>query len=87
VIAIDNAGPKETIEHSKTGFLLANNSRDWSEKMRWMVEREDDLQLMRKNCQKRMLDHFEFKSFQKKFIRILLSLTEKLADPGKVKTH
>ena len=60
VIAIDNAGPKETVLHEKTGFLLENDAEQWSQKMIWMVEEQGELKQMKLNCVERMLQNFEF---------------------------
>lgn len=86
VIAIDNAGPKETIEHESTGFLLPNDAKEWSQKMRWMVERDlKTVTDMQEFCIQRMLNYFEFKNFAKHFLAILSSLTSSHQNGGKGK--
>ena len=39
VIAVNNGGPTETVEHEKTGFLVPNNPIKWSEYMTLIVRR------------------------------------------------
>lgn len=43
VIAVNSAGPTETVEQGITGFLLPDDIHEWSEKMRWMVEADDSV--------------------------------------------
>jgi len=37
VIAVDFAGPRETVKEGVTGFLLKSNPEDWSNKMILLV--------------------------------------------------
>ena len=37
VIAINNGGPRETVGHKETGFLVPKNAKKWSEYMLLLV--------------------------------------------------
>lgn len=47
VIAINNGGPLETVEHEKTGFLLENDASIWSEHMSLFVSQESKMKKMK----------------------------------------
>lgn len=77
VIAIDNGGPKETIAHGETGYLIENDAAKWSEYMsKFVTEAETQLK-MRDKCIQRILDKFEFLAFSKNVGQIFNSFESK----------
>ena len=61
VIAINNGGPKETVSHGNTGYLLENDPKTWFQHMaKFSTATEKELSAFRQRCKQRMYDLFEF---------------------------
>lgn len=71
VIAISNGGPKETVVHGRTGYLLENDSRSWGEHMRILATDHQARQEWGQASIAHVTKHFGFEKFCRDLDRIL----------------
>ncbi|MGI0141131.1 MAG: glycosyltransferase [Candidatus Micrarchaeales archaeon] len=66
LIAVNEGGPRETVEDGKTGFLV-NSPEDMSEKMKWIVEHKELASKIGKAARKRVAEKYSWDAFFRKF--------------------
>ncbi len=80
VIAVNEGGPKETVLHGKTGFLV-NSENEMAEKMKYIAEHPSIASDIGKNGRKHVEKNYSwevfFKKFDKKLQEIKKGKTEK----------
>jgi glycosyltransferase involved in cell wall biosynthesis len=69
VIAMDEGGPRESIVHGKTGFLV-NSADEMAEKMRYFAERPGECEKMGKAGRKRVEQNYTWKIFLGKMEKV-----------------
>lgn len=74
VVAVNNGGPKETIENDYNGFLRNNTPDDFIEAIKPLLEVEGLAELFGKRGKKRFDDIFSFEAFKKKVNNVFESL-------------
>ena len=71
VIAWNNGGPKESIQHNQTGYLC-NQTSEFTAYMQTIIDRKpNEITQMSKKCNKRVNDLFSLKSFTDRLVYII----------------
>lgn len=71
VIAINNGGPKETVVHGRTGYLLENDAKSWGEHMKILATDHQARQESGQASIAHVRKHFGFGKFCKDLDGIL----------------
>jgi len=71
VVAVNNGGPKETIENDHNGYLRNAEPEDFADAIKQLVEVEGKADLFGKHGKKRFNDIFSFGAFKNKIDSIL----------------
>lgn len=71
VVAVNNGGPKETIENNHNGYLRNAEPEDFADAIKQLVENEGKAKLFGKRGKKRFDEIFSFEAFKNKIDSIL----------------
>jgi alpha-1,3/alpha-1,6-mannosyltransferase len=71
VVAVNNGGPKETIENDYNGFLQNAKPKNFANAIKLIVENEEKAELFGKRGKKRFDDIFSFGAFKNKINSVL----------------
>lgn len=74
VVAVNNGGPKETIENDYNGYLRNSEPEDFADAIKQLVQIEGQAELFGKHGEKRFNDIFSFGAFKNKIDNILENL-------------
>ncbi len=76
VVAFNNSGPAEIIEHKKTGYLADYRSQeDLSEGIKWILSKKNTWRLS-ENARNKVLSNYAFREIGKKYKRTYESLLD-----------
>ncbi len=76
IIAVNEGGPKETVEDGKTGFLV-DSEQAMAEKMAAVAENPQISEELGKNGRKRVMDSYSWKAFFREFDKHLRDVSKK----------
>ena len=76
VIAVNEGGPKETVVHGKTGFLV-NSEDEMAEKMKYITEHPSIANNIGRNGRKRVEENYSWEVFFKKFDKKLQEIKKR----------
>jgi len=63
ILACNSGGSLETIQHDYTGCLLAANSQIWGQKLKELIEDQEQLRQMQENAKERIKNLFSITVF------------------------
>lgn len=80
IVAVNNGGPKETIENGLNGYLRISEPQEFADAIEQLLKVEGNVELFGMNGKKRFDDMFSFRAFKNKINSILekVSQTERL---------
>lgn len=76
VVAVNNGGPKETIENDYNGYLRIAKPEDFADAIQLIVENEEKAELFGKRGKKRFKDIFSFEAFKNKINLVLENINK-----------
>lgn len=74
VVAVNNGGPKETIENGHNGYLCSAEPKEFADAIKQLLDVEEKAELFGKHGKKRFDDIFSFGAFKNKVNSVLESI-------------
>jgi len=72
VIAVNEGGYKETIINGQTGFLISRRSREFAEKVEWILNNINDLRKISDKARQTLIDEWTWRKRGKELEKILV---------------